>query len=119
MSIRHDLPESFGYAFQGLKTAVKNEPNFRFHVIAGIIVVLAGFLFKFSAWEFAILTLTIGFVLILELINTTLEALVDLVSPEIQKEAKIAKDVSAAAVLISAILAVIVGLFLFLPRFFR
>lgn len=118
MSIRHPLPESFGYAFEGLKTAIKNEPNFRFHIVAAVVVMVFGLFLKFSAWELAVLTLTIGFVLILELINTTLEALVNLVSPEIQKQAKIAKDVSAAAVLVAAILAAIVGLFLFLPKIF-
>ena len=118
MSISHSLPKSFGYAFDGLKTAIKNEPNFRFHVVSAIIVMILGLLLRFSAWEFAILTLTIGFVLILELINTTLEALVNLVSPETQQQAKIAKDVSAAAVLISAILALVVGMFLFIPKIF-
>jgi len=118
MSITHPLTESFGYAFEGLKTALKNEPNFRIHVASAIVVIVFGFILKFSPWEFAILILTIGFVLILELINTTLEALVNLVSPEIQRQAKIAKDVSAASVLVSAILALVVGLFLFIPKIF-
>jgi len=118
MSAKHPLVASFGYAFEGLRAAVKNEPNFRFHLITGVVVLVFGYLLGFTAWEFALLTLTIGFVLILELVNTTLEALVNLVSPEIQKQAKIAKDVSAAAVLVSAILAIIVGLFLFIPKIF-
>jgi diacylglycerol kinase len=118
MSLQHPIPESLTYAFEGLKTAYKNEPNFRFHIVSAVIVLIAAFLLKFSAWELAILTLTIGFVLILELINTTLEALVDLVSPEIRKQAKIAKDVSAGAVLVSAILAITVGIILFVPKLF-
>ncbi|PIZ47085.1 hypothetical protein COY29_05695, partial [Candidatus Woesebacteria bacterium CG_4_10_14_0_2_um_filter_39_14] len=68
--------------------------------------------------EWAILTITIGLVLISEFINTSLEQIVDLVSPEKQEKAKIAKDVAAAGVLVSAIVAVLIGALLFLPKFF-
>ena len=72
--------------------------------------------FGLRGTELAILLLTIGFVLVLEALNTALEALVDLASPEYHPLAKIAKDVAAAAVLIAAITAVLVGLVLLLPR---
>jgi len=81
-----------------------------------VLVVILALLLKFTHLELAVLTLTVGFVLILELVNTALETLTDIVSPEIREKAKEAKDVSAAAVLLSATLSVIVAIFLFLPK---
>ena len=116
MSLSHPVIKSFPYAISGLKTAIKNEPNFRFHLVAAVIATSLGIYLKLSPMEYALLFLAIGFVVIMELVNTMLEALVDLVSPEIQEHAKIAKDVSAAAVLLSAILSLIIGAFLFIPK---
>jgi diacylglycerol kinase (ATP) len=116
MSLKHPVIRSFPFAIEGLKTAIKNEPNFRVHILVGFIVLLFAVILNFNQIELAILTLTIGMVIILELINTMLEAVVDLVSPEIRKEAKLAKDVAAGSVLVSAILAVMIGLLLFLPK---
>jgi undecaprenol kinase/diacylglycerol kinase (ATP) len=118
VSSKHPILKSFPYAFDGIKTAIKNEPNFRFHLVAGVIAISMGVYFKLTALEFAVLMIAIGFVVIIELINTMLEALVDLVSPEIAQQAKIAKDVSAAAVLASAVLSVVIGILLFLPKIF-
>lgn len=101
--------QSFGYAFGGLKTALRQEPNFQIHVAIGIAAVVLGFLLGLSILEWMLLTYAIFFVLILELFNTSLEALVDLVSPGIHPKAKIAKDVAAAAVLLASIQAIIVG----------
>lgn len=109
---------SFGYAFSGLKTALKNEPNIRIHLLISLLTIILAFFLGFSPVEWIILAFTISFVLILELINTSLEALVNIVSPEIKEEARIAKDVSAAAVLAAALLSVIVAGFLFLPKVF-
>ena len=117
MSKTHSTIYSFGYAIEGIKEAIKNEPNIRVHLAIGLVASILAYIFKFSKTEWIILIFTISFVLILEFINTALEAIVDIVSPRTQRKAKIAKDVAAAAVLISAILAVIVGLFLFLPKF--
>ena len=119
MRKKHSLIKSFGYAFKGIGTAFKNEPNFKIQITIALIVLFLAVVFRFSALEMAILMLTAGFVLILELINTTIEALVDLVSEEIKPKAMIAKDVSAAAVLTSAILAVFIGIFLFLPKILK
>lgn len=80
------------------------------------LAIILGFILKLSSIEWAILTITIGLVLILEFINTSLEQIVDLVSPEIKEKAKVAKDVAAAGVLVSAVTAVLVGIFLFLPK---
>ncbi len=118
MSKTHPTLVSFGYAFSGLKAALKKEPNIRIHLILALMAIILAFFLKFNPTEWIILAFTIAFVLILELINTSLEALVDIVSPEIKEEARIAKDVSAAAVLIGALLSLVVGAFLFLPKVF-
>lgn len=116
MSKTHSTIKSFGYAFHGIKTAVKNEPNIRIHLTIGSLAILLGFILRLTSTEWIILFFTIAFVLILELVNTSLEALVDIVSPELQPKAKVAKDVVAAAVLVSAILSLIIGGYLFLPK---
>jgi len=118
MSQTHPTLMSFGYAFSGLKTALKNEPNIRIHLLISLLAIILAFFLGFSPVEWIILAFTISFVLILELINTSLEALVNIVSPEIKEEARIAKDISAAAVFIGALLSLVVGAFLFLPKVF-
>jgi len=118
MSQTHPTITSFGYAFSGLKTALKDEPNIRIHLLISLLTVVLALFLGFSPVEWIILAFTISFVLILELINTTLETLINIVSPEIKEEAKVAKDVSAAAVLIGALLSVVVAGFLFLPKVF-
>ncbi len=118
MSVFHTIPRSFGYAISGIKTAFKNEPNFRIHVLATLIVTGLGMFVGLSNTEWAVLALTVAIVVVTELINTAIEAIVNLVSPQIQDKAKVAKDTAAAAVLLSAIGAIAVGLCLFLPKFF-
>jgi len=116
MSKAHSTLGSFSYAFSGIKLALKNEPNIRIHFILAAIAAVGAYFLRFSRQEWIILFFTIAFVLILELINTTLEAIVDIVSPQRRTRARLAKDVSAAAVLISALLAVTVGALLYLPK---
>ena len=116
MGLRHPTAKSFVYAFEGLKTALRQEPNFRIHLVMAVFALSLGMFLKLSNLEWIILTFIIFYVLTLELLNTVLEALVNLVSPEYQHFAKVAKDVSAACVLLAAILSVIVGLVLFLPK---
>lgn len=88
----------------------------RIHIFFAVSAIALAAILQFSVYEWILLTLTIFFVIMLELINTVLEALVNLVSPEIQPEAKIAKDVSAAAVLFAAFISIVVGLLLFGPK---
>lgn len=118
MSKRHSTTKSFIYAKEGLARALKDEPNLKIHIILASIAILLAVILKLSKIELAILTLTIGMVITLELINTMLEALVDLVSPEIKPKAKVAKDVSAAAVLVSALVSLVIGGLIFLPKIF-
>jgi diacylglycerol kinase len=116
MGVRHSLPKSFGFAFAGLKTAFRDEPNLRIHIGLGTVVIILAAFLGFSHLEWVILTFTIFFVIILELLNTVLEEIVNLVSPEIKGPAKIAKDVSAACVLVAALMSIIVGVVLFVPK---
>jgi len=116
MSKFRSLPNSFKYAWQGVFTALRREPNFRIHVIAGTTAAVFAAFLNFNVYEWLLLVYAISFVLILELFNTTLEAIVNLVSPEIKPQAKIAKDVSAAAVLIAAFISVLTAFCLFLPK---
>ncbi len=116
MGLKHPTARSFVYAFEGLKTALKQEPNFRVHIIMATLALILGVVLKLSTIEWLILSFTIFYVITLELLNTVMEAFVNLVSPEYQHFAKVAKDVSASCVLLAAFLSVIVGLVLFLPK---
>ena len=107
---------SFTYPIKGLKYAYRNEQNLTFDVGMAALVTIFGFIFKLNKYEWAILVLTIGLVISCELINTAIEATVDLVTEEYHPLAKVAKDTSAAAVFIFAIVAIIVGLIIFLPK---
>lgn len=112
----HSVPKSFGYAWAGIKTAFLKEPNFRVHVFATLLAVALGLFVGLNNQEWSILMVTISMVVALELVNTAIEAIVNLVSPQVQEAARVAKDTAAAAVLLSAIGAVIVGLMLFVPK---
>lgn len=86
------------------------------HFLLAFLAIALAFILKLSSTEWAVLILTIGLVLTLELVNTSLEEIVNIVSPEIQEKARIAKDVAAASVLISALVSILVACFLFLPK---
>ena len=107
---------SFTYPIKGLKYAYKNEQNLVVDVGIALIVIILGFIFRVNKVEWAILFLTIGLVISCELVNTAIEAVVDLVTQDYHPLAKVAKDTSAAAVFVFAIIAVIVGLIIFLPK---
>ncbi len=107
---------SFTYPVKGLKYAYRNEQNLAVDVGMALIVIIFGFIFRIETWEWAVLVITVGIVLALELVNTAIEAVVDLVTEEYHPLAKVAKDTSAAAVFVFAIVAVVVGIIIFLPR---
>jgi diacylglycerol kinase (ATP) len=108
---------SFKYAGQGVSYAFRTQRNFRIHVIIGSIALSLSLYFKLSAVACSIISLTIALVLVLELLNTALEAVVDLtVGREFHQLAKIAKDCAAGAVLIAAIAALIIAGVLLLPH---
>ena len=117
--VAHNLGASFRYAGQGIFYALRTQRNFRIHVLATTVVISAGFALHLPAVHVAVLALTCGAVMTLELVNTALEAVVDLTVQQTYHElAKIAKDCAAAAVLISALMAVLVGGCLIFPPLF-
>lgn len=107
---------SFKHALDGFVYAVRTQPNFRIHLLATVIVVFLGLYFYISPIEWLILIFTVNMVLVAEMVNTSIESMVDLITTERRADAKTAKDVSAATVLISSTLSVIVALFIFLPK---
>lgn len=113
---RKKLRNSFKYAFEGVHRELKEEQNLKIHILIMNLVIIAGFTLKLSPMEWIICIILFGFVIALELINTAIELTVDLAMPEIHPKAKAAKDIAAAAVLVSATCSVIIGLIIFLPK---
>ena len=107
---------SFKYAFKGISHVLK-ESNFRIHLIIAAFTAGLAFKFQFDKTEWIILLICIFFILCLEAINTALEHVVDLISPEQNRIAGVIKDIGAASVLIGAIGVAIIGLILYLPHF--
>ncbi len=107
---------SFGYAFEGLYFLIRTQPNAQIHTAIMLVVIVAGWWLQIERMEWVALLITIMLVFATEALNTAVEACVDLVTAEHHPLAKIAKDVAAGAVLLTAIGAVIVGLLIFLPR---
>ncbi|MDF3028827.1 MAG: diacylglycerol kinase [Fluviicola sp.] len=111
-----DRLKSFKYAFAGLKTLFVEEHNARIHLLAAVIVIVLGFVFKITLNEWISLIVVMALVFICELINTSLEAMADYASPEKHPQIKKVKDLAAASVLISAVSALLVGIIIFGPR---
>ena len=115
---RKKLRNSFKYAFQGIEEAWKTEQNLKIHFMIMALVIIAGFIFKISLMEWMVCLLLFAIVISLELINTAIETTVDIAMPEINEKAKYAKDIAAGAVLFSAMISIIIGLIIFLPKIF-
>lgn len=107
---------SFGYAFCGIKTLLHDEHNSRIHMFAMACVIIAGVALGLSAIEWCVVALCCGGVLMAEAMNSAIEAIADLVSPEFHPLIKKAKDVGAAGVLMMAMGAAVAGLIIFLPK---
>jgi diacylglycerol kinase (ATP) len=110
------LRASFRYAFAGLAYCFRTQRNFRIHIAFAVVATLVGLFLGLTWVEWAVLVATFVLVLSAEMVNTMIEALVDLVTLEYHPLAKIAKDVAAGVVLLTAIGAVVVGLVIFAPR---
>lgn len=110
------LINSFKYAFYGIGQAYIGEQNLKIHTFVALLVVGAGFFFEISYVEWLICLVLIGLVLMAEFFNTSLEYVVDLVSPEFHPLAKAAKDTASAGVLMMAIISAVVGLIIFAPK---
>ena len=110
------ITKSFGYAFEGIFTCIRKERNMKIHCVMAVLVVAAGVILGLSPVEWCICLGLFGLVMALELVNTAVEAVVDLVIGEYHPLAKIAKDTAAGAVLIAAIMAAAAGLIIFVPK---
>lgn len=107
---------SFRFALRGFAAMLKNEPNSRIHLLAGVIAIIAGAVLGIDPLEWCVIAIVTGFVFSSELINTSIESLADLTHPEISDSVRKVKDYAAAAVLIAAIVSVVAGCLIFIPR---
>ncbi|HEU0050878.1 MAG TPA: diacylglycerol kinase family protein [Patescibacteria group bacterium] len=114
-----DFFRSFRHAARGFSYAFHMERNFRVQCIIAVLVLIALFLVPLAIWERVILLSMIMTVLVLELLNTGIERLIDLLKPRLDEYVKDVKDVMAAAVLLASIFAVIIGVVIFWPHFMR
>ena len=106
---------SFKYSMEGLEYAYKAEQSLTIHCLAVLVVMFLGLFFKITQFEWLVCFILFGLVMATELINTSLEAVVDLTCPEFHPLAKIAKDTASAAVFVFAVVAFISGLIIFIP----
>lgn len=107
------------YAWNGLKLAFIEERNLRIHVLAMVVVLLTSFYFKLNAIEWLFILFAIQTVIVTELINSTIERIIDYMKPEIHPKAKVIKDIAAGTVLIGALFSIVVGLVIFLPKLLK
>lgn len=110
---------SFLYAFKGIYLLFGTQINAKIELLVALFVLLLGFLFQLFWYEWALVLFAIGLVFAMEAANTAIEFLVDLVSPQHNEQAGKVKDLAAAAVLIAALTALLIGLLVFVPKFLR
>ena len=118
MSKLKKIIHSFESAWRGVATVFHSERNFRLQILAALVVVVAGFFFQLKIWEWLILIFLILLVLLLEMLNTVFERLVDMLKPRIHLFVYDIKNITAGMVLITAISAIIIGVMIFGSRFF-
>jgi diacylglycerol kinase len=112
---RQSFKNSLKNAAKGLYRTVREERNLQIHLVATVLVLLAGAFFQVRVWEWVVLLLVCGSIIILELMNTIFEKVVDFMSPKMSSYVKTVKDMMAATVLIAAIGSVIIGILIFGP----
>ncbi|MFH0749792.1 MAG: diacylglycerol kinase family protein [Candidatus Gottesmanbacteria bacterium] len=108
--------DSFKDAFSGLRWVLKTQPNFRFHLVLSAVALTLGYMLQVTSVEMAIIVFTIILGLTAEMINTSIESMTDLITKEYREDAKIAKDVAAGMMLVTAIGAILVAVFVFVPH---
>lgn len=113
----HARGRSFGYAWQGVRNFFRTEHNALLHLVATVLVVVLAVIFPVTAGEAMAVVLAAGMVWAAELFNTAIEKMMDYLSEEKQPAIKYIKDLSAGAVLVAALTALLVGLFVFIPKF--
>lgn len=110
---------SFRHAIDGIKSAYMSEYHMVVHCYIAIMVIILGVLFQISYYEWLICLVLIGAVIALELVNTAIESIVNMITTEYNYNAKNAKDVAAGAVLVMSIISFLIGLIIFVPKFFE
>ena len=113
------LFKAFGYAFEGIAFTIRTQKNMRIHLVIAALALIASVLLRLHFLEFAVIIICIGLVLGTEMLNTALESLVDLISPQFHPSAKLAKDIAAGIVLIFAIVSAVVGCIIFVMAILR
>ncbi|MCM2531603.1 diacylglycerol kinase family protein [Neobacillus pocheonensis] len=113
------LLDSFSFAINGIRIALLTERNMRIHLFSSVIVIGSSIFFSISTIEWLIVLIVIGGMLALELVNTAIERVVDLVTEEFHPFAKQAKDMAAGAVFIYAIISVVIGMIVFWPHILK
>lgn len=108
-----NLLKSFGYAFSGIWHCLKMERNYKIHAFIALCVCVLAWYYQFNRYQWGILIITVMSILVLEMINTAFELVVDMLSPEFHPTAKIIKDVAAGSVLVASIAAFVIGVLLF------
>lgn len=111
--------KSFGFAFNGLRILFKEEHNSRIHFFATVTVIIAAIFFELNKYEWIAIIFSIGLVITVEIINTAVENIADFLTTEKNSKIKTIKDLSATAVLISALTALTIGLLIFVPKIIR
>jgi len=114
--MKHNVFQKFGFAFKGLRFAFREELHMRFHILAAMLTIAAGIYLPISRIEWVLITLCIGLVLAVEMINSAIENMVDLAKPEHHPLAGKIKDIAAGAVLVTSIMAAIIGTVIFWPH---
>lgn len=112
----HKLRDSFKYAWKGVRVVFRDEQNFRIQLALALLVLILAFVLALPPWKFIVLLLVSGFVLVLELVNSIFERLLDAFRPRVHQYIEEMKDIMAAAVLIASIGAVVIGTILFWPQ---
>lgn len=113
---KRKFSKSMKHALDGISYVTMHERNFKIEIILGILAIVLGILLKVSRFEWLILIITISLVLCFEIINTAIERCVDLITKDYKELARVTKDVSAAAVLVMSMFAVVVGILIFVPK---
>lgn len=109
------LAKSFRYAWKGAKIVFRSEQNFRIQLFVGVLVVVAALFLSLPLWRIIVLLMVITFVLVLELVNSILERMVDAFHPRIHQTVEEMKDIMAATVLLASVGAAVIGVILFWP----
>lgn len=119
MDYNESISKSFGFALEGFLHALKHNRNLRIHLIMALAVIILSVFFRINKYEMSILGVVILLVISSEMINTAIEEMVNLITLEHKKEAKIAKDVAAGMVLVTSVGSVIIGFLIFTPYVFK